>query len=194
MTASKAAGPSDKLTVTITYLEMRKAPPPRSGFVPRRKLALLRAEAMPVHFYRYLYERIGEPWLWYERRMLADEALQQIIQDEKVEIYVLYVGGVPAGFAELDRRRDDEIELAYLGLMPEFIGQGLGRYLLEWAVEMAWQYAPKRLWVHSCDLDHPRALQYYQKVGFVPYKQETKLIEDPRARGIVPGRVPGAAS
>jgi hypothetical protein len=118
--------PDGSLKVTITYLEMSTPPAQRSGFVPQRKLALLRAEAMPVHFYRYLYHQVGEPWLWYERRDLDDDALAAIIQDERVEIYVLYVGGVPAGFAELDRRRKGEIQLAYLGLLPEFIGQASG--------------------------------------------------------------------
>jgi GNAT superfamily N-acetyltransferase len=188
MAARPPRTPTATLEVVNIFLEMRKPPPPRSGFTPpHRKLALLRAEEMPVHFYRYLYEHVGEPWLWYERRLLDDRTLAAIVQDDKVEIYVLYAGGAPAGFAELDRRKGNEIELAYLGVMPERIGQGLGRYLLEWAVEMAWAYAPERLWLHTCNLDHPRALQYYQKLGFVPYRQETKRIEDPRATGVIPG-------
>lgn len=178
--------PDGKLEVVITYLEMRAALPRIPRPAPKRKLALLRAEAMPVHFYRYLYNTVGERWLWYLRRAMDDATLAAVIHDPRVEIYVLYVGGAPGGFAELDRRQPDEIEIAYLGLMPEFIGQGLGRYLLDWAVDTAWRYAPGRLWVNTCNLDHPRALQTYQQAGFVPYKQIVKTIEDPRVTGLIP--------
>lgn len=178
--------PDGRLEVVITYLEMTAALPRMPHPAPKRKLALLRAEAVPVHFYRYLYNTVGEPWLWYLRRALDDAALGAILQDPRVELYVLYVAGVPAGFAELDRRQPPDIELAYLGLMPEFIGQGLGRVLLEWSLDTAWRHAPRRLWVHTCNLDHPRALQTYQRAGFVPYNQVVKTIEDPRLTGLLP--------
>ena len=175
-----------KLELTVTYLEMLAAPTRPPHPAPKRKLALLRAEAMPVHFYRYLYNTVGEPWLWYERRLMDDAALAAVIHDARVELYMLYAGGVPAGFAELDRRKDDEIELAYLGLVPDFIGTGLGGYLLDWTIDTAWRYRPRRLWVHTCNLDHPRALQTYQKAGLVAYRQETTTIDDPRATGVIP--------
>jgi GNAT superfamily N-acetyltransferase len=93
---------------------------------------------------------------------------------------VLYVDGVPAGYAELDRRKQEEVELAYFGLVPEFIGRKLGPFLLNWAVDTAWFGKPKRLWVNTNNLDHPKALQIYQKAGFVPYRQETQTIPNPR--------------
>ena len=104
----------------------------------------------------------------------------RIIHDPLVEIFVLYVDGVPAGYAELDRRKPDEVELAYFGLVPQFMGRKLGPFLLNWAVDTAWFSKPKRLWVNTNNLDHPRALQIYQKAGFVPYRQEIKAIPNPR--------------
>ena len=95
-------------------------------------------------------------------------------------MFVLYAGGEPAGYAELDRRSAPDIELAYFGLLPEFIGRTLGPWLLHWAIDAAWAREPQRLWVHTCSLDHPRAIALYQRAGFVPYKQERKLIPDPR--------------
>ena len=156
------------LEVTITYLEMT-APPTRPTVpIPTLgKMALLRAERPTVSFYRYLYDTVGERWLWWDRRRLDDAALAAIIQDPLVEIYVLYVDGVPAGYAEVDRRKPDEIELAYFGLLPEFIGRGLGPFLLNWAIDTAWFHHPKRVWVNTCTLDHPKALQIYQRAGFV---------------------------
>jgi len=89
------------------------------------------------------------------------------------EVHVLHVDGVPAGFAELDCRTD-EIELLQFGLMHEFIGQGLGKYFLQWTIDHAWSLSPRRLWLHTCTLDHPNALPNYQKAGFAICKEETK--------------------
>ncbi|MHA1599906.1 MAG: GNAT family acetyltransferase [Alphaproteobacteria bacterium] len=175
------------ISSTVTYLEMTARPSlPPTALSSRRAVALLRANQPSVAFYRFLYDSIGKPWMWYERLMLDDEALATIIQDEKVEIYVLYVDGVPAGYAELDRRQDPDIELAYLGLVPEFVGGGLGAYLLATAIDIAWSYEPRRLWVHTCTQDHPRALALYQQFGFKPYKQESITFPDPRLSGLIP--------
>jgi ribosomal protein S18 acetylase RimI-like enzyme len=176
-----------KLETTVTYLEMTERPPHPHVVPPQgMKLALLRARQPSVAFYRFLYDTVGGPWLWYERRAMEDDALARIITDERVEIYVLYADGVPAGYVELDRREPPDIELAYFGLMPEFIGGGLGRYLLTWAVDTAWNHEPQRLWVNTNSLDHIKALALYQRCGFRPYRQEQWVIDDPRLIGLIP--------
>ena len=91
-----------------------------------------------------------------------------------------------AGFVELDRRQRDEVELAYFGLIPEFMSQGLGPYLLAWAVDQAWSKRVRRLWVHTSNLDHPSAIAVYQRAGFSPYHQERVIVEDPRRKGVMP--------
>lgn len=178
--------PKGKLEVVITYLEMthrpHRPPAPHRG----EKLALMRVERPVPSYYRYLYNTVGGPWLWFERRMMDDDSLCDIVHHHKVEVYVLYVGGNPAGFVELDCRQSDDIEIALLGLLPEFIGRGLGHYLLDWAVDECWNKEPERVWVHSCNLDHPHAIAVYQRAGFVPYRQETKIITDPRLPGVMP--------
>ncbi|MFQ6023578.1 MAG: GNAT family N-acetyltransferase [Acidiferrobacterales bacterium] len=176
-----AAVSAGKLKVVTTYLEMRQPPARPLASPPTAGVTVIQATHPTVSFYRYLYDTVGEQWLWYERRKMSDEALRAVIHDPKVELYVLYVRGVPAGYAELDRRTEDDVEVAYFGLMPEFIGRGLGPYLLERAVVQAWCQQPKRVWVHTCNLDHPKALEVYQRMGFVAYKQETIFIDDPRA-------------
>ena len=169
------------LDIVVTYLEMLKPPTrPTVPVPPVGKIALLRAERPTISYYRYLYNTVGEPWLCWERRRLSNDELARIIHDPLVEIYVLYVDGVPAGYAELDRRKQEEVELAYFGLVPEFIGRKLGPFLLNWAVDTAWFGKPKRLWVNTNNLDHPKALQIYQKAGLVPYRQETQTIPNPR--------------
>lgn len=163
----------------VTYLEMT-APPAAAPLRPPRAGLEVRAARRPtVSFYRYLYSMIGEDWTWVMRRLLADDELRQILEDPAVEVNVLWVGGVPAGLAELDRRQPPDVELAYFGLLPEFIGQGLGRWLLDWTIHHAWRAQPRRLWVHTCDLDHPRAIGVYRKSGFRVYDQRIELLRLP---------------
>jgi GNAT superfamily N-acetyltransferase len=184
MTAASSASPpppADFIEVTIVYLEMWTRPDPRPRPAPRPDARVVRAELPTVSFYRYLYDQVGGPWLWYERKLMSDERLAAIVQDPAVEVQVLHVGGVPAGYAELDCRAAGEIEIAYFGLVPEFIGQGLGAYFLAWAVNRAWDLGPRRVWVHTCSLDHRRALGSYRAAGFSEYARETVRIADPRA-------------
>jgi len=173
--------PAGHVRSVITFLEMRKRPTRPTVPAPQGRLALMRADPPTVPFYRFLYDAVGRDWNWVDRKKLAEDQLKAVIQDPKVEIYVLYVAGTPAGFAELDLRRLPEIELAYFGLIPEFIGRGLGWYLVNWAIDSAWSRDIARLWVHTCDFDHPRALGNYQRAGFAPYNQESHVIPDPSA-------------
>jgi GNAT superfamily N-acetyltransferase len=170
----------------ITYLEMRARPVLPRIPAPLTKLALMRAEECTVSFYRYLYEAVGTPWLWYERRLLDDEALLAEIAKPATEIFVLYVGGVPAGYFELDAAAARETELRYFGLVPEFIGRRLGPFLLQAAIDQAWLRPIERLWVHTRTFDHPKALGLYQRAGFVVYDRRPVRFEDPRLRGILP--------
>ena len=176
-----------RLSAVVTYLEMTAPPvipaPPR----PAVPIALLRTPNIPVSFYRYLYETVGEAWLWYERRRLDDETLCSLIHDEGVEIYVLYVNGAPGGYGELKKILNSQVDLAYFGLLPEFIGRGLGKFFLHWMIDQAWRSDPTRVTVNTCDLDHPRALKAYQGIGFVPYRRETQEFVDPRTEGMFAG-------
>jgi GNAT superfamily N-acetyltransferase len=160
--------------VVITYLEMHARPAHLNVAPPSEDLAIVQAKPPTISFYRYLYDTVGGGWQWRDRRVMSDETLRAIVQHPLVETHVLYADGTPAGYAELDRRKATEIELAYFGLIPEFIGRGLGRYLLHWTIDRAWSYGPSRYWVHTCTLDHPKALPNYENAGFRRYKAEEK--------------------
>ncbi len=177
--AEQETVPPGKLKMIVTYLEMIKPPRFKHESTRAENLSIIRSQRPTVGFYRFLYTSVGDDWLWYERNELSDADLEKIIHHPKIRIYVLYVNGTPAGYSELDLRKKDEVELAYFGLIPEFIGRGLGSYFLRWAVDKAWSEEPKRLWVHTCNFDSPHAIATYQKVGFT-YEQEIVLIDDPR--------------
>jgi len=171
---------------TITYLEMLVRPGPRQTPAPLDKLALMRAENCTVSFYRYLYRTVGEPWLWFERRLIDDAALAELIAKPTIEVFVLYVRGVPAGFFELDTAAPRETKLCYFGLVPDFIGRGLGPYFLQAAIDRAWSRPIDRFWLHTSTFDHPKALRVYQRAGFVVYARRPVLFEDPREHGLLP--------
>lgn len=182
-----ARRPDGTLELVTTRLELRARPRHPRVSITGRTLTLVHAQRPTLHFYRYLYDTVGSPYLWWQRRELDDEALATIIHDERVEIHVLHVDGVPAGFAELDRRRPGEVELAYFGLVPEYVGQGLGLPFLSRVVDLAWQDDDvERVTVHACSADHPRALLVYQRIGFTPYDMVHEQVDDPRDRGLFP--------
>jgi GNAT superfamily N-acetyltransferase len=161
------------MKVKITYLEMfsrpeRVVPPPREG------LTVVHARKPTLAYYRFLYDGVGRDYDWTSRKKLSDAELAALLNDPRLEVHVLMADGVPAGFAELDRRTEGEIELVQFGLMPEFIGQGLGRYFLQWAIDRALSYGPRRFWLHTDTKDHPAALPNYLKAGFAVYKEEVK--------------------
>jgi len=159
--------------VKTTYLQMfaharRFVPPPREGLV------VVHAKKPSVAYYRFLYDCVGRDYHWSSRKKLSDAQLAALLNDPRLEVHLLMADGVPAGFAELDRRTESEIELVQFGLMPEFIGQGLGKYFLQWTIDKAWSYQPRRFWLHTCTKDHPAALPNYLKGGFVVYREEIK--------------------
>lgn len=157
--------------VTVYSLEML-TPSYRSVPARRDDLNVVHVKAPSVPYYRSLYDAVGKEFHWLSRRKMTDETLAAILDDPQNELHVLHVDGTPAGFAELDRRLPDEIELTQFGLVADFIGQGLGKWFLQWAIDKAWGYRPKRFWLHTCTLDHPAALPNYTKAGFVLFKEE----------------------
>ncbi|MEM8937398.1 MAG: GNAT family N-acetyltransferase [Pseudomonadota bacterium] len=155
-----------RIEVTITQLEQSARPALPPPVRPPQTSAILRLEHPPVHFYRYLYALVGEPHKWMSRRGLDDEALRSIIQHEAVSIYVLYIGGAPGGFAEVDARDRKTHELRFFGLAPDYVSKGWGRYFLTHILDLAWNGGAEILRVETCTLDHPSALPLYQKLGF----------------------------
>lgn len=153
------------------YLEMLRphtfdVQPPLGG------IEVIKQSRPSVEYYRFLYRSVGEDFQWVDRLVLADDSLRRIIHDDMVDIYVLKLDGRDAGYAELDRRCSGEIELAYFGLFPPFVGRGLGRYFLDWTLRTAWSHEPDRVWVHTCDLDHQAALPNYLNAGFEIYDEK----------------------
>ena len=153
-----------------TYLQVF-SPPVIEIALPRDDLGISKVANPAIEFYRRLYHEVGSMYHWVDRLVMPDEELLAIIHHDLVDVLVLTAANEPLGYAELDRRHAGEIELAYFGLFPKATGQGLGKYLLNRAMRAAWAHSPRRVWVHTCDLDHPAALPNYLKAGFEVYDE-----------------------
>jgi GNAT superfamily N-acetyltransferase len=158
-------GPATRVNVTVTFLRMDHAPTtPAPGL--EAGFQIIRAQAPSVAFYRYLYNTVGEDYLWWLRRATPDHELAAMLRHKAVAIHTLYAKGEPAGFYELDARTWPDVNLSYFGLMPQMIGQGIGPAFLRAAVDEAWRLGAKGLTVNTCTADHPRALPNYLRAGF----------------------------
>ena len=170
---------SIRTEVTRTYLEMTSA----SELVAARSEApgvrVDRVLHCPPSFFRYLYAEVGRNYLWTDRLPWTEEQVRARLADPDVSVYVLYVEGAPSGYFELERHEDGSCEIAYFGLLPEFLGRGLGKHLLTVAVETAWSHGPTRVWLHTCTLDDPAALPNYVRRGFRPFKTERYWVQRP---------------
>ncbi len=175
--------PNEVATI-VTSLEMVERPRPAP--MPASPLRLARWERPGVERYRALFRRVGGPWLWFSRLVMADDALNAILNDPGVRIWaVVDRAGIEVGMLELDDRRSGECELSYVGLIPELAGQGHGRWLMAQALALAWRSGVTRVWVHTCTLDHPGALAFYRRSGFVAYQRTIETFADPRAYGVL---------
>jgi GNAT superfamily N-acetyltransferase len=177
--------PNDHLATIVTDLEMRTRPALRP--IPESRLRLVRWSAPDLAKYRVLFTRVGAPWLWFSRLVMPDDALSAILANNAVELYaVVDPTGIEVGMLELDFRKLPDCEIAYFGLVPELAGAGHGRWLMAQTMALAWRAGVDCVWVHTCTLDHPSALNFYRAQGFVAINREVETFPDPRVVGVLP--------
>jgi GNAT superfamily N-acetyltransferase len=164
----------DRVVVTVVFLRMNQRPArPRAVLPPG---AELRAERLNVAQYRALYNEVGGPWLWWLRRVMPDALLVRHLANPAITVHVLRVDGKVAGFFETDAGHWPDVNLNYFGLVPEAIGNGLGKILLDAAVDSVFLGAVglRGMTLNTCTADHPRALPNYVAAGF----RETRRIQE----------------
>ena len=136
-------------------------------------LEVIEAEIKNFRLNRFLYQYVGEPWEWTDKLTHTDEEWKTYSESPMVSTYVAYNRGAIAGYYELQNASSGDVEIMYFGLAEGFIGKGFGGYLLTCATKSAWSLPDaKRVWLHTCSLDHPSALQNYKARGFNVYKEE----------------------
>jgi GNAT superfamily N-acetyltransferase len=181
--------PVVEVAVDVTFLRMDRPPVEPAPRLPEGA-QVLRVPHCSVGFYRYLYGTVGAEYLWWMRRAAEDAEIEQVLRDPGVSIHVLYQGGEPAGFYELDRRPPHAVNLSYFGLMPHAVGHRMGRAFLRNAVDRAWAEGRPMLTVNTCTADHPRALPTYLAVGFRPLRTVREIWPVPLRLGMrIPERL-----
>lgn len=161
------------IAVTTYYLEMHDARDLRPKRSARTDLLLVRIDPPMPELNRFFYTAVGGDWYWMDRLPWPYSRWLDYLNRSELQTWMLTVRGMPAGYFELEAQPDESVEIAYLGLLPIYVGAGLGGHLLTSAIEQGWAMGARRVWLHTCTLDHPNALANYQGRGMRLYKEET---------------------
>jgi GNAT superfamily N-acetyltransferase len=173
------------VAVVITFLEMVRRP--ERIEMPASPLRLEPLKDLSTDEYLRLFRRVGEPYLWSERLLTSKAELEQLLADPGLEVFAVVDGsGAEAGILEIDFRKEGEARIAFVGLVPQYTGQGHGRWLLAEALRLAWREGVRRVLVNTNSNDHPAALRTYLRQGFRPYGRAVGTLKDPRLQGLYP--------
>jgi GNAT superfamily N-acetyltransferase len=179
--------PAGKIAAVVTHLEMTARPAPRPD--PPGAWSLRRVEMPPLDWFRDLYRRVGEDWLWFSRIRMPDVELAARLHSPQLEVYALVNGGRDEGLLELDFRTSRQCEIGMFGVTVKLVGTGAGRWLMNRALEISWSRPVERVWLHTCTFDHPAALAFYQRSGFRAFRRQVEVADDPRLDGTAPREV-----
>ncbi len=181
--------PAIRVAVDVTFLRMDQPPSSPAPGLPE-DAHVETVQGCTVPFYRYLYNTVGQDYVWWLRRSVSDAEIAGILADPAVSIHVLYRHGAPAGFYELERRAGAQTNIAYFGLLPHAVGQGMGAAFLRHAIDAGWSQGTRLLTVNTCTADHPRALPNYRAAGFIETRKVREIWPVPTRLGLkVPERL-----
>ena len=175
--------PPGKIAAVVTSLEMFAQPPERPDPQGTEGFSLERIDGGDIDRYLDIYRLLGERWMWFSRLVKPRAELAAILSDPAVELYAARFEGRDVGLLELDFRETGEGELTFFGLDEPVVGKGAGRWLMNRALALAWAKPIKRFWVHTCTIDHPGAISFYQRSGFKVFKRSIEIDDDPRLKG-----------
>lgn len=174
-----------EVATVVTRFEMTQRPKPKP--IVTSPLRLIRWQIPAPNKYRILFKRVGEHWLWFSRLAMNEQELKAVIHDTRVEVYaVVDPKGIEVGLLELDFRTSGCCCIAFLGLVPQLIGQGLGQWLMSQALASAWRKDVSKIVVETSCIDDPRAMSVYTKAGFVAVQRKIDVFPDPRLSGLLP--------
>jgi GNAT superfamily N-acetyltransferase len=172
-----------KLATLVTYLEMETPPAGRPRPAPEG-YALAPVERWSVEAFKRLYVEIGWEWLWSSRLLMPEAELLDRLHQPGTQAWTPLLGDRPMGVLEMDFADPVNVEISFFGLVPDAIGGGVGRWLMEQAIRIAFQRPEtRRLWLHTCHFDSPQALPFYQRLGFRPFARAVEVFDDPRLLG-----------
>jgi len=161
-----------KIPVKTIYMEMLEKPV--FNFEIPENITFLKINIVDIEEYKSIYKKAGDTWGWSGRLIMSDTELKNTLSSYKDEVYFMKINKKVAGFFELNRHNDTDVELVYMGLFDDYIGKGYGKILLNFIKKVAWNYEAKRFWLHTCEFDHINAIKNYEKAGFSIYDEKTE--------------------
>lgn len=165
--------------VTITHLEMTSPDQLRPKTPSCPGYSIVRVTKPIPELNRFFYTAVGGAWYWIDRLPWTYADWLKYVDRPELATWMIMEEGAPAGYFELEKQPGDDVEIVYFGLLPQFVEARIGGWALTEAVQKAWAMGARRVWVHTCDLDHPRALANYLARGFRIFKTETKVEDLP---------------
>lgn len=174
--------PNGKVAGVITHLSWRPTgktdrPVPRDGF------RLARRNPADPDWYRALFRKVGQDWLWTSRLGYSDAKLAEHVSDPNIEIYALGQDDEDVGLLELSFHNPLECEISLFGLAPPVMGKGLGPWLMQHAKTIAIERGVTHLHLNTCTFDSPKAIPFYLSQGLVATKRQVEMFDDPRLSG-----------
>jgi len=158
---------------TTYHLEMIIPQDLRPKLVVNPGLSIEKAQVPSPEVNRYFYTAVGRDWHWEDRLSWSFLQWQEWVGRPELGTWIALISGNPAGYFELESQPQGDVEINSFGLLPDYTGQGLGGHLLTVAVKEAWEIGAKRVWLHTCSLDHPSALPNYLARGFKVFQETT---------------------
>tara|TARA_B110001450_G_scaffold185878_1_gene173913 strand:+ start:678 stop:1181 length:504 start_codon:yes stop_codon:yes gene_type:complete len=163
-----------KSKIERNYLEIYSIKDLKESQNPPDEYSVKIVEPKDFELNKFFYKNVGSSLHWVDRLVWTEKQWIKYISDEKVKTYILKNQDDLAGYFELIFHKDNnEVEIAYLGLLEEYYNKKLGSYLLSAAIKNSFLYNPRRVWVHTCSLDHKNALNNYISRGMKIFKRET---------------------
>ena len=159
--------------VTRNFLEINSLLDLKEGSHPSNDYYLILQDPVNFQLNKFLYKKIGYKHKWVDRLIWSDQQWINYVSSDNVKTYILKYKNDLVGFFELIHHRDKkEVELAYLGVLEEYQNNQLGSYLLSEAIKESFKNKIKRVWAHTCTLDHKNALNNYITRGMKIFKTE----------------------
>ena len=165
--------------ITTYYLELGSIEELRPSRTEVPDLEIREARVACPELGRFLYTVVGRAWSWTDRLSWPYSKWLAYLERPEVETWIAYLDGVIAGYVELERQPEESVEIVCFGLLRQFMGMGIGGFFLSDTVERAFRNGAQRVWLHTCSLDSPQAMENYRARGFKLFNEETALKDVP---------------
>ena len=160
-------------SVKRDYLEINSITDLSEKIKPSDKLTVNLDDSTDFQLNKFFYKEIGKKHRWFDRLSWSNNKWVKYVNDPKVRTFILRESDNLVGYYEQIFSKDkSECEIAYFGILKEYFGKKFGGYLLSDAIKKSFEFGAKRVWVHTCSLDHKHALKNYLSRGMKIFKSE----------------------